>query len=428
MRDKTKPVTWRRLDNTAKLFPVIANENISHVFRISSTLKHPIEPQRLQQAIEDILPWFDGFRVRLRRGFFWFYFENNKKKPLVEKEATYPCKYIDPQANQQFLFRVSYYECRINLEVFHALSDGMGAVTFLKQLTYRYIDLVRDQGKGNLKKSQPSEDCILDMEDSYVKYYKHRPKKNYSTKNAYQIHGKKLYLDAISVIHGYVDLDGLKRVCKKYQVSMTKYLTAVIIWSVYEEYLNQQPNKKPISINLPVNLRSFFDSSTTSNFFAVTIIEFLAQSENHTFQDVLGEVSRQMDEKITKEKIEEVIAYNVSAEKNPIVRILPLFLKNIGLNYVFRKSSKSVTMTLSNLGKVEVLPEYEDEIAKFHVMMGVFKKQEMKCTIISYQKEAVITFTSIFEETYLQKAFFRNLAKEGIKISIESNGVVNEKM
>lgn len=428
MKDRKKPVTWRRLDNTAKLFPVIANENISHVFRISSTLKHPIDPKLLQQALEDILPWFDGFRVRLRRGFFWFYFENNKKKPLVEKEATYPCKYIDPHMNQQFLFRVSYYDCRINLEVFHALSDGMGAVTFLKELTYRYIELVNDQGKGNLGKSHPSEDCILDMEDSYVKYYKKRRKKNYSTKKAYQVKGKKLYLDAISVIHGYVELDGLKKLCKKHKVSITKYLTAVMIWSVYEEYLNKQPNKDPICINLPVNLRTFFDSSTTSNFFAVTIIEFLAQSEEHTFEEVLHEVSRQMDEKITREKIEEIIAYNVSAEKNPLIRILPLFIKNIGLNYIFRKSSKTITITFSNLGKVEVLPRYRDEIEKFHAMMGVFKKQEMKCTMMSYKDQAVITFTSVFENAYLQKAFFRNLAKQGLKISIESNGVVNEKM
>ena len=52
----------------------------------------------------------------------------------------------------------------------------------------------------------------------------------------------------------------------------------------------------------------------------------------------------------------------------------------------------------------------------------------MKCAMLSYKDQAVITFTSVFQESYLQKAFFRNLAKEGIKVAIESNGVINEKV
>ena len=123
-----------------------------------------------------------------------------------------------------------------------------------------------------------------------------------------------------------------------------------------------------------------------------------------------------------------MLAYNVSAEKNPLIRVLPLFLKNIGLSFTFRRSSKSATTTLSNLGQIKVLREYEDEIEKFHVMMGVFKTQEIKCAMLSYKDQAVITFTSVFQESYLQKAFFRNLTKEGIKVAIESNGVINEKV
>lgn len=426
MKKNKEQIQWRRLDNTAKLFPVIANENISHVFRISSTLLHEICPEYLQQALEDVLPWFDGFRVRLRRGVFWFYFEENTKKPLIEKESTYPCKYIDPHMNQNFLFRVSYHKNRINLEVFHAISDGLGAVMFLKELTYHYIDLV--ESKGELVYEHPSEECILDKEDSYVKNYRKRKKKKYSTKKAISLKGKRLYMDTISVMHGYVKMEDLKKICKEKNVSVTKYLVATLIWSIYEEYLNHQENKRPIAINLPVNLRSFFESTTTSNFFAISIIDFLATSEEHTFDEVLTEVSKQMDEKITKKRIEEVISYNVSAEKNWLIRILPLFLKNIGLGFVFRRSSKAATMTLSNLGKITVNPKYEGEVQKFHAMMGVFKRQEVKCTIISYQEDVVVTFTSVFEDAYLQKAFFRSLTKEGVRVSIESNGVVNEKV
>ena len=62
----------------------------------------------------------------------------------MEQEGSWPCRYIDPKSNQLYLFRVSYYGTRINLEVFHAVTDGMGAVNFLKELTAGYLELKRE--------------------------------------------------------------------------------------------------------------------------------------------------------------------------------------------------------------------------------------------------------------------------------------------
>ena len=122
---------WRRLDNTAKIFPVIANEGMSQVFRISAVMKEEVQPEILQKALEDILPHIREFRVKLRRGLFWYYFEENDRIPQVQRESTYPCRYLDPHGSQRFLFRVTYFKCRINLEVFHALTDGLGCARFL---------------------------------------------------------------------------------------------------------------------------------------------------------------------------------------------------------------------------------------------------------------------------------------------------------
>jgi NRPS condensation-like uncharacterized protein len=428
MDRKSHPTQWRRLDNTAKLFPVIANENLSNVFRVSVTLKEDIIQEILQQTLEEVLPWFDGFNVRLRRGFFWYYFEGNKKVPTVEKEATYPCKYIDPRSNQQFLFRVSYYEKRINLEVFHAITDGMGAINFLKELTYHYIELLKMQDSSKKISRRPSRECILDTEDSYLKNYKKRSNKPYSTKKAYQLKGELLYLDTVSVIHGYVDLNNLKKKCKEKGVSVTKYLMALLIWCIYEEYLNKQKYEEPISINLPINLRSFFESTTTMNFFAITAIEFLSNGKDYTFEDILSMVNKQMDENITKEKLEEIISYNVSNEKKPLVRFAPLVIKYIALQLVYRRVSRRNTMTLSNLGPIKILPEFEKYIEGFHFIIGVSKKQKMKCGVCSYEDKIIVTFFSVLKDTYLQRAFFRALTKEGIDVIIESNGVLNEKV
>ncbi|MDR7811602.1 DUF6320 domain-containing protein [Lacrimispora sp.] len=414
---------WRRLDNTAKIFPVIASENLSNVFRISAVLKEEVDPGTLQRALEEILPQFEGFSVRLRRGFFWYYFEDNKRMPVIERETTYPCKFIDPHSNQLFLFRVTYFDRRINLEVFHAVTDGLGAVNFLKALVYRYLDLKKNSRTGHRASQKISSDVSMNVEDSYVRHYKKTEKRKYSSRRAYHLAGEALPLDEENVLHGYVDLKMLKTVAKSYGVSITRFLTAALIFTIYQEYLDGKPCEESIGISIPINLRTFFGSETTANFFAVTLIDFLSTSEEHTFTEVLEAVSSQMDSKITKEKMEQIISYNVSNEKKWYLRAAPLFVKWCALNLVFRKNEKAYTMTLSNIGPIDIEEDYRKDIERFSIMIGVSKRQPMKCAVCSYGEEVIVTFTSVFQDTRLQDRFFGFLREMNIPVSLESNGV-----
>lgn len=418
---------WRRLDNTAKIFPVIANENLSNVYRISATLKEEVDPGTLQRALEEILPQFEGFGVRLRKGFFWYYFENNKRMPVIERESTYPCKYIDPHNSQLYLFRVSYYGYRINLEVFHAITDGLGAVNFLKALVYRYLDLREDERTGSKVMQKISSDISMNVEDSYVRNYKKTKKKKYSSKKAYCLTGKRLPLDEENVFHGYVDVKELKTAGKRYGVSITKFLTAALIWTIYKAYLEKKPGSQPIGISIPINLRAFFDSETMANFFAVTLVEFLSEREDHTFEEILSRVSTQMDEKITKEKMEETISYNVSNEKKLLLRLTPLVIKWCALNLIFRRNDKAYTMTLSNIGPIQIDEEYRDRIEVFQLMLGVSKRQPVKCGVCAYGDQVIVTFTSVFQDTKLADAFFQFFEENGITVKRESNGITDER-
>ncbi|WP_395546353.1 MULTISPECIES: DUF6320 domain-containing protein [unclassified Lacrimispora] len=423
MKKSPQGERWRRLDNTAKIFPVIASENLSNVFRISAVLKDEVDPGTLQRALEEILPQFEGFSVRLRRGFFWYYFEDNKRMPVIERETTYPCKFIDPHSNQLYLFRVTYFDRRINLEVFHAVTDGLGAVNFLKALVYRYLDIKRNSRTGHRTSQKISSNVSMNVEDSYVRHYKKTEKRKYSTRKAYHLAGEALPLDEENVLHGYVDLKMLKTVAKSYGVSITRFLTAALIWAIYQEYLGGKPCEESIGISIPINLRTFFGSETTANFFAVTLIDFLSTSEEHTFTEVLEAVSSQMDSKITKEKMEQIISYNVSNEKKWYLRAAPLFVKWCALNLVFRNNEKAYTMTLSNIGPIDIEEDYRKEIERFTIMIGVSKRQPMKCAVCSYGEEVIVTFTSVFQDTRLQDRFFGFLREMKIPVSLESNGV-----
>ena len=83
---------------------------MSNVYRVSITLKEEIEQEKLQEALDIVLPKFSIFNCRLRQGMFWYYFEENgKRSPRVVEENTYPCQYIQENRNRSYLFRVTYY-------------------------------------------------------------------------------------------------------------------------------------------------------------------------------------------------------------------------------------------------------------------------------------------------------------------------------
>lgn len=419
---------WRKLDNTAKLFAAVAGEDLSNVFRISVSLKDEVCPKALERALSEVLKEFESFRVRLRRGFFWNYFETNNKEPLIEKECTYPCKFIDPHSSHQYLFRVSYYKNRINLEVFHALTDGMGAVNFMKSLTRHYLEetgkVLKCSEESSTKENRNlnNHEKRKKEEDGYLRHYKKRVHQHYDTEAALLPFGNFMPLDSQNIIHGYVKLSELKALCREKKVSITKYLTALLIWSLIHVYSEEDTLTHPIALNLPINLRNFFDSDTMGNFFAVTNISWPAGRKPTSFEEVLEAVSSQMDEKIARDRLEEIISYNVSNEKKWYVRIIPLFIKNLAVNMIFLKSSKAYTMTLSNLGPVRLEPELEEQIEQFQVILGVSRRQKMKCGVIAFKDQICISFNSVFYDQNLAEYFFNSLRTKGVKVELESNG------
>lgn len=422
-RKSYRDLRWERLDNTAHLFPVIAGESMSNVYRISVTLKELVQADLLQQALDMILPKFDGFNLRLRQGVFWYYLEENgKPAPKVCEENTFPCRFIRQNKNRSYLFRVTYYKYRINLEVFHVLADGMGGINFLKELTYQYLRLSHPSLREKLGDSFSS-DTSLNREDSFLKNYKRKAQKGYKSKKAYLIKGEKLEPGEFGVMHGSMKIPQLKEVCHGYEVSINEYLVAVYIYSVYTECLHAMPSKKPIRVAVPVNLRPFFHSITTKNFFAMVSAEFCPVKENYTFEEVLSLTCESLRDQINREHLEELFSYNVSNEKLLIARATPLFLKNIAMRQIYTTSALANTGTVTNIGNITLAEAYEPYVEMFHAFLAMSKGQHLKGTICSYQDTLVFSFSYDLADVSVQRGFFRKLAADGIDVEIESNGV-----
>lgn len=423
---KQRTIRWDKLDNTAHLFPVIAGESMSNVYRISITLSEEIKPDKLQEALNIVLPKFDGFNLRLRKGVFWYYFEENgKPAPKVAEEVNFPCRFIRPNRNRSYMFRVTYYRSRINLEVFHVLTDGMGGLNFIRELAYQYLRIVHPKLREKTGDTL-SQSTSLNREDSFLKNYKQSKPSGFQKKRAYLIKAETLPKGEFGVIHGQMPVSELKEIAHRYGVSINEYLVAMFVWSTYVECLHRMPSKDPIRVAVPVNLRPYFNSVTTKNFFVMVSAEFRPEKGDYTFEEVLGSVRDSLRGQISKEHLEDLFSYSVSNQMNMLLRPVPLPVKNLTMRIVYTQSALANTTTVTNIGNIQVEEAYRPYIKMFHAFIAMSKGQEIKGTICSYGDTLVFTFSSIFSDTSLQRRFFSKIAEDGAEVKIETNGVYYE--
>ena len=415
---------WRRLDNSAKIFPISAGKKYSTVFRLSVVLKEKVNPIVLKKAVNIALEQYKSFKVRMKAGLFWYYLEDNPKMPIIEEERDYPCQYINPKTNNNYLFKVTYFENKVNIDIFHALTDGNNGTTFFKEIIYNYLELMYPevfQDERRLRKIE------YNTEDSYIKNYNKKAKSNASSKKAYILKGKKIRLGAVSAIHEIIDFEALKKESKKYGATITQYLTAVLINSIYEENYKKCNGKKPIKVCIPVNLKKYFLSKTMSNFFSYITIEVEMKKDNlDSFEKILEFVKSDFNKRLTEEEIIKTMSANVKIGNNPFIKIVPLTLKKLLVRLSYIEIRKYTTITFSNIGRIGMIGKYQDYIDYFLMLIAPEPVEKIKCSSCTFENKMVFTFTSILDDNKIQKRFYEFLQEKGIKVEIESNGVLDD--
>ncbi len=417
-------IKWDKLDNTANLFPVIAGERMTNTYRISAELYSEINPQALQEAVDIITPKFPGFNLRLRKGIFWYYFEENgKKAPRVREEDSYPCRLIHQSRNNSYMFRVTYYKNRINLEVFHVLTDGTGGMSFMRELVYQYLRIVNPDLRQQLG-DHLSCATSLNREDSFIKNYRTPKKSVYKTRRSFSIKGERLPYEGLGVIIGHMPVEQLKLAAKKYQASINEYLVACFAWASFCEYGASIDSKHPLRIAVPVNLRPYFKSTTTKNFFVMVSAEFIPEpGEEYDFQKLLRITSESLRQQITKEHLEDIFSYNVSNERHFIARAVPLFLKNIAIRTVYTKNALANTTTITNVGQISVAEPYAPFVKNIFSLLSLSRGQGIKATISSFNGDLSYVFTSIWQDCAIQRRVYSQIAKDGELVQVATNGV-----
>lgn len=429
MNENFQTFYWSKLDNVAKLYALVSNSRATNVFRVSVKLKETICPTLLNDALRQALLEMPSFRVRLRHGLFWSYFDMNVQRPKVRKEYTYPCSKMTKFTNNNYLFNVTYYENFIHLEVFHALADGAAAVQFLKVIVYYYLKNSHPNQTfpplvmGEEETSLPAmdEDSFLNVKSDV------KGKVIPTTTVAYRIKGIKKRPQELKVIHGTMSTKQVIASAKGHHVSVSSFLCAVLIYSIYEQNYRFNQTNRPMIVTVPFDLRRHFNSQTLRNFF-FNVDVVIQPTPDLTFESLLQQVDQQLKNGKQLDVIRRKIKDNVSAQKNMMIRFVPLVIKNMVMRHIYREADKGVTTTVSNLGKVEFLDELTPYIEEVRVLIPLTPHQTIRCGVVSYQDQFTITFTSSLEEVDVQRYFFRFLRKYGIEPTISCNEEFNHEI
>ncbi len=352
----------------------------------------------------------------LRRGVFWYYLEQTNRRTRVVPEHTPPCAPLY-QDSRSSLFEVSYWKNKINFDVFHVVADGAGAIEMLQMLVTEYVSEAY-----HLAVTRPPKAALDErMEDGFQKYYKTEASSTGTPQKmrAYRLphRGKDL-----AVFEGVCDVKDVLAVAHQYNTTLTVYLASVLFQAI-QGGMYVRDRKKPVVLTVPVDLRSYFPSHTTRNFFSIIRAGYDFWARSGAFEDILEQTAAAFKRELTAENLAARLNSLAALEHNFLLRPIPLFLKYPALFISGKLSDIGETAVLSNIGRFQLPEAVQPYVKGFGVFVGTDALQLCTC---SYGGKLHLGFTTTMYDPAVIRRFCNRLTVDGIELEIRSNTMYGE--
>ena len=153
------------------------------------------------------------------------------------------------------------------MEVFHGLTDGTGAMQFLKELVRNYLMFTYP------KESFPEFEMARRLLTATMKrtvslsIIRGRKAGTADQGKLISLRGNVWNRAEMEISEICLSASAVHRKARDYGVSVTTYLAAAFLYAIYEE-VPKSRLKRPVSLMIPVNLRNFFPSGSMINFWS----------------------------------------------------------------------------------------------------------------------------------------------------------------
>lgn len=420
-------MNWLRLDNSAKIYPLLMSDTNQNMFRLNAELYEDIKPDILLSALIAVMPRFPMLTMTLKKGLFWYYLEENHEIPEVYAEPPIMLDTLNQDDYHGYNFRIMYYGMRISADFYHILCDGGGGVEFFSCLIYHYLRL---SGKpmdehcpyiADISQiSPPSE-----SEDSFAANYVKTPVRDldlnalkgelaYSMEGDYFRRGK----EAFTIL---LDSQKVAEKAKSLNCSVTEYLGAQLMLACKDCMTDTAVKKDNFSLFLPVNIRKFYGSKSMRNFSMFARANMDMTQDNVTISDCINNIHAALIIGTDKTEIDNKINSTVLPEHILPMRIAPLWLKRLIFkigNIIFGKAKKSAS--LSNMGILRI-PTLEPYVKYLTFQMNTNKLVRLNVTVGSFNNCMAISFFHNIKNGLAPRKFARLLMADGLELTARSN-------
>jgi hypothetical protein len=416
--------TFWPLDNGAVFIASISGRSSPYMFRLSCELDEIVHLPSLETALARCLPRYPPFATELRGGFFWYYLEPLSKPLTVTADTRYPAEYRSLRRLGRHLVRVRAYATRISCEFHHILTDGSGAMEFLRSLVAEYLTLRGtscDDWEGIRKPGTP----VLpgELEDAYGERFPGKVPHPAPLPRAFHLPGKRYRGLAYRVTIGTLPVPEALRVARERGASVTELLVAAYLCALQEIEEAERPRSwKPLCVQVPANMRRFYPSETIRNFFLFITVTVDRRLGHWEFDEILARVRAEFALNLTQKELDRQIRRNVRWERRFDARIVPLILKNLVLRLVAAFAVDTpFSGSLSNLQIVRMPEAFAAHIRRFDVLPSRRAPVGASIGVVSWKDVLSVTVGSVVESRAFERVFFRRLAELGIPVRVESN-------
>ena len=426
VKEGTNGLRWMRLDNAAKIYPAARRRNWSSIFRQSVTLHEEVDRKVLKSALDVTVKRFPSIGARLRRGMFWYYLEQITDVPEISDEKSYPLTNISRAETKKCAFRVIAYKNRIAIEIFHSLTDGTGALIFLKTLAAEYLtqkygaDIPCEFGILDRHESPRDEE----LEDSF-QHHVGEVAASRKESNAWHMSGTPEPDNFTNLTCFKLSVSECKAKAHELGVSVNTYLASALMLALQNLQFKKVIDKKklkPVKVLLPINLRQLFESSTLRNFAFYTTPEINPRLGAYTFEEICKIVHHHMSLNVEAKVMTTKITANVKNERSLIIRLMPLFIKNVVMKAIFNVvGEKKSCISMSNLGAVKIPDEMKKYVERFDFILGVQATIPNNCAVISYGDDLYMNFVRNITEAHLEREFFEVIKGLGLSAEVQTN-------
>mgnify|MGYP006281159667 FL=1 len=414
---------WLKLDNAAKMYPALMNREFTAVFRFSATLKQPVQIGPFFRAVRRVEKRFPYFKMQLKSGFFWYYLEHNNTPISVQEDTGAMCRKFDRETDHGLLLRILVRERTVSVEFSHILTDGKGATEFFRSLLITYFAETGIQIPSGLHYFHPNDPISgEELEDSFQRYFRKNLPDLTRLARAFHLPFKLRRSARFTTSTMILSLGQIKQKASHYSVSVTEFLISAYLCALQEVYRNlpqaqKRRNNKILRIQVPVNLRNIFPSSSMRNLTLFVLPEIDLRLGYYTFQEILKKVHHQMALEKDQKLISRTISRNVGSEKNKMVRTIPLFIKSLILQTQYYSLGANLySGELTNLGRLDLSSTLNEKIeAVTFVPPPPNKALKIDCGVIGFQDNLVLTFGNITRSRDFEQRLLQILSDQGVE-------------